>query len=236
MAEWDDVDKATKLYDMHTGFLIAVVGPEAATHRLPVEVMEIQREDGTKVWVQKGIMADEKVLGHAGIKFNPLIGDIVCSKVANGNSVTKVCREDGMPTYGTVCRWRRESPEFDKALDQALQDKADFLTDEALEVAKDLVDNDRKKMVDVAATTLLTDQYWKKATADKPRKYSPKLTHSGDPDNPISIVIETGIRRKGDSGFNIDETEKIKNASTNASTNVIDLVPKLGGPDGGKGA
>jgi hypothetical protein len=35
---------------------------------------------------------------------------------------------------------------------------------------------------------------------------------SGDSDNPIKIILETGIRRSGDPGFNADATEQIKEA------------------------
>ncbi|WP_304179126.1 hypothetical protein [Phenylobacterium aquaticum] len=53
--------------------------------------------------------------------FTPQIGAEVCRRVAAGVSVVGVCREPGMPCYGTVYRWMRIYPQFGRDLVLARQ-------------------------------------------------------------------------------------------------------------------
>lgn len=53
--------------------------------------------------------------------FTPEIGAEICRRVAAGTSVVALCREPGMPCYGTVYRWMGIYPQFGRDLVLARQ-------------------------------------------------------------------------------------------------------------------
>lgn len=49
--------------------------------------------------------------GRPGL-YTPELGTIICERMANGESLRKICRDDSMPCMRTVLMWAREIPEF----------------------------------------------------------------------------------------------------------------------------
>lgn len=63
--------------------------------------------------------------------------DQILRRVANGEILSRICREDGMPERGTIWRWTEEDPEFRDALMRAREACVHSLVDEAVEIADD---------------------------------------------------------------------------------------------------
>lgn len=59
----------------------------------------------------------------------------ICTRMAAGLPLTKVCRQAGMPSLTTVYAWRARHPEFDTMLRRARGDLADTLFAQAIEIA-----------------------------------------------------------------------------------------------------
>ncbi len=214
-SEKDPRDGLIKVYSMLTGEVVQIVGEDSLVSRIPVELVEITREDGSKVVIQKGIEPTPALLGTKDMKYNRMLADVVCSRVCSGESLMAISKESGMPSYATFKKWIRENKEFEEALEKALQDKADYLTDRALEVAEEMHARERKNMPDVAAAKELADRLWQKAQSDKPGKYSPRMKLPEGNIGGVTIIFDTGIRRPGDPGYNADETEKVKDVTDN---------------------
>jgi hypothetical protein len=199
-------DGLIRYYDMVSGDVVAVLGNNSEVSRLPVELIEVTREDGSKVTVQKNIALDEKTLGIRGAKMTPLLVDVLCSRVAGGESLKKISEEADMPSYAMISKWAAEDEKFAEKLERARASRAEYYAEKAVEVAEDAMPT----LAGVAKAKLHVDTLWKAAEADKPQRFSPKLKVTGEIKHAHSLVVDTGIRRVGDAGYNADETAKLR--------------------------
>lgn len=197
-----------------TGDVVGYFRSEAKYEVIPVKVNRLKTEDGACIFMQEGVDPGDAVYTGKKIPFNPIIADLICSRVSSGVSLKKVCEMEGMPSYGLVCKWRRKNEAFDKALLQAFEDYADYVADKVVEIADTCSANKDA----VAKASLQVDTLKYKAQVHKPRIYSPRMKVSGDEAAPLKLVIETGIRRPGDPGFHVDETKKLRDVSEDDSS------------------
>jgi len=116
--------------------------------------------------------------------------------VVEGHTIKDICEMEDMPQYAILCNWRRRFPIFDKGIRQARVDRAEHFHDMAIREAKNAQNKDQ-----APAQKLKIETYkWAAGVAD-PDGFGNKTKVTGDAANPISFVIDTGIRRKGDLGF-----------------------------------
>jgi len=101
----------------------------------------------------------------------------ICSRLASGEPLVRMCREEGMPSVVTVYRWLASNVDFRNMYARAREDQADTLADEIAEIA-DTEDDPNKARVRIDA------RKWVAAKL-KPRKYGDKMALSGDPEQPI---------------------------------------------------
>ena len=71
-----------------------------------------------------------------GLAYTPQMGEAICVRLADGESLTAIARDPAMPCYGTVMKWLRRVPEFADMYALARRIQADFLFDEARDVAQ----------------------------------------------------------------------------------------------------
>jgi len=136
-------------------------------------------------------------------RYNEILAAIVCQRIAGGTTLSKLCKEPGMPSYQTLLRWRKKYPYFKEAVEEARKDRAEYYAEEVVEVSKLATDKDDSPAIRVRIDALK----WS-AQAFHPDKFSPKTKIVGDPDQPISFIVDTGVRRKGDPGYvNINPLE-----------------------------
>jgi len=172
------------------------------------EIVPIQVEGGKLVHVQRGLTLDDIRPGPKHkYEYSPLLADVFCQKIAEGGFITATCKEDGMPSYSTINRWKRNNDDFRKQLREAVTDRAEHYADRAIRAAEETSNKDQ-----VPAQRLKHDAYKWRATMDNPKDYSNQTKLVGDPDQPIRYIIETGIRRQGDPGF-IDLTKDVTEPS-----------------------
>ena len=134
-----------------------------------------------------------------------LFADIL-GRIADGQSLRAVCREDGMPAMSTVMRWVAGSSDLQKAYAIAVDARTDALFDEILEIADDAREDwvakvgpdGRQGFVfdanSVRRASLRIDaRKWTLARM-APKKYGDKLEVGGDAVEPITVIV----RRFGD--------------------------------------
>jgi transposase-like protein len=63
--------------------------------------------------------------------------DAICARLAQGESLRSVCRDEQMPDCATVFAWMRKFPEFLKQYARAKEESADAMAEEMLEIADD---------------------------------------------------------------------------------------------------
>lgn len=69
--------------------------------------------------------------------FTEEVGDIICERIALGESVRSICDDDDMPSMSTVFKWLRDNEAFSQQYARAREVQADALFDDILDIADD---------------------------------------------------------------------------------------------------
>ena len=117
--------------------------------------------------------------------------DKICERVACGESMRSICRDDSMPVMTTMFRWLRERPEFKQQYEIAKEESAEAWAEDIVYIAdneasqpliKDGVpieiDGEILKVTDapsVAHARLRVDARKWAASKLKPKKYGDKI-------------------------------------------------------------
>lgn len=70
------------------------------------------------------------------VRYSPKIAREICERIAEGEVWSRICQEEGMPSYSALYGWCERHPEFADALTQARVMAADRYADRVLEVAE----------------------------------------------------------------------------------------------------
>lgn len=141
--------------------------------------------DGSTVWCTPGVTN----VGNT-VVFSPLVIDLICQKITEGGNLSSICKEAGMPTYVTLCAWRRQHSWIDKRLEEARRDRAEFLRDQALDEALQATDKH-----DTPAQQLKHEALKWAAGVDH-EKFNPKAKIDAVLSAPTQIIVQTGISRE----------------------------------------
>lgn len=101
----------------------------------------------------------------------------ICDRIAGGETMVKICREDGMPNRRTVMRWMDVHAEFAARCVRAREIHADYAHDRMMEIEVGVLEGE----IDAtAARVVLSSMQWRAAKL-APRKYGDmsKVEHSG---------------------------------------------------------
>ena len=121
----------------------------------------------------------------------------ICRRIADRESLRKICADSDMPDKTTVLRWLagEENGQFRTQYAHAREMQADALFDEALEIADDASGDwtkteDGKTILDhehVTRSRLRVDTRKWAAGKLAPKRYGDKLQHTGDGGGPIRV-------------------------------------------------
>jgi hypothetical protein len=130
--------------------------------------------------------------------YNLEIALAICDRIADGESLVSICRDEKMPKKTAVYEWLLRHKEFAEIYARAREDQADSLADEIQAIA----DEEPQQIVDGNKTRY--DSAWVQhiknrvdarkwiAAKLKPKKYSDRLTHQGDAEAD-SIKVDVNI-------------------------------------------
>lgn len=116
----------------------------------------------------------------------------VCEGLLNGNSLRKICLEEGMPNKSTVLRWLNEEDEFATTIARARDLQADSLFDDMTEIVNEMINGN----IDATtAKTAIWSKQWQ-ASKLKPKKYGDRilnenqaLNKDGQPTDPADNLL-----------------------------------------------
>ncbi|MCI0599950.1 MAG: terminase small subunit protein [Beijerinckiaceae bacterium] len=126
--------------------------------------------------------------------FTQKTADIICERLANGESLRAITRDKDMPSDVTVMKWLRDFPEFLQQYVRARELQADAIFDECLDIADDsrndwiLRNGERAPDTEaIQRARLRIDTRKWMAGKLRPKKYGDKLdlTHAGADGGPI---------------------------------------------------
>ena len=124
--------------------------------------------------------------------------DIICDRLSGGESLTSICKDDGMPAKVTVFKWIRNDAEFANQYARAREAQAEHYLDEIIQISDYSVldtgidpesGNERTNHDVIQRAKLRVDTRKWAMSRLAPKKYGDRITHGGDPDAPINHQV-----------------------------------------------
>ena len=151
-------------------------------------------------------MSETSVMGRPAV-YTKELADIVCQRLAMGESMRSVSRDDAMPAMTTLFKWIRTIDEFAQQYDKAKIESADALVEDMLDIA----DNQAVQEIEVDGEThsavtavgvshakLRVDTRKWAASKLKPKKYGEKVQQEvSGPDGGAIEVSDMSERELG---------------------------------------
>lgn len=147
-------------------------------------------------------MTDEGPVTGRRTDYNQDIADMICERLADGESLRSICEDEAAPARSTVFRWLSLHPEFQDQYAHAREAQADTIFDDILEIADD-GRNDWMEKKDsegenigwrengeaLRRSALRVDARKWMAGKLRPKKYGDKVVneHSGPDGGPIPV-------------------------------------------------
>lgn len=136
------------------------------------------------------------------IEFAQDIADAICERLVEGESLRTICLDDEMPACSTVFKWLSRNEEFAEQYAHAREAQADYIFDEILDIADDATNDwmvrngeDENEGWEangehIQRSKIRIDARKWMAGKLRPKKYSDKVVHAGDPENPLEVLSE----------------------------------------------
>jgi len=131
--------------------------------------------------------------------YTPDKADLICERIADGESVRKICLDDDMPKMATIFRWLAKYDEFREQYTRAREIQAETLFDEMVHIA-DTPQVGQKSVskatgLEITEADMIEHRRLQVETRKwvlgkmAPKKYSDKfmLEHSGKDGGPIIV-------------------------------------------------
>lgn len=122
------------------------------------------------------------------------IADLICERIADGESLRSICSDESMPCRATVFRWLGLDKAFSDQYARAKEEQAELLADELVDIADEPPPLTAMGSTDsgaVAAMRLRIDTRKWVASKLKPKKYGDKVQTelSGPNGGPVESVL-----------------------------------------------
>jgi hypothetical protein len=143
---------------------------------------------GKWVWVQKGMNLDK--LPKLVWPYSEWFRDNICNLLTQGMTLTQIARIEGFPPVYVMNNWYRTQPDYKEQTQLAREAFGDYCHDQVVEIAQGT-----KKKSDVPVSKLQIQAMQWAAERGNAARYGKSLSVKGDPEKPIQIVVDTGIRR-----------------------------------------
>lgn len=109
------------------------------------------------------------------------IAETICTRIADGEGLRAICRDEAMPGRQTVLDWLNDDgkADFRAKYARARENQGDYLDEEMQSVA----DKATAETVQVAKLRVETMKW--RASKLAPKKYGDRTVHAGDPESPL---------------------------------------------------
>ena len=184
--------------------------PETATkpRKKATKATVAAETGGSTGAAQKPAQAPKKNPVGAPTTYNHHIAQVICIRIAEGESLREIVKEPGMPDRSTVYDWLLRHPEFADQYARAREEQADTLADEIIAIADEqpevIAVTDKKTGALIEHKLDGAFLQWQKNRIDarkwtamklKPKKYGDKIALGGDSDAPPIKTEDAGSSR-----------------------------------------
>jgi len=119
--------------------------------------------------------------------FDEAIADKVLDRLANGESLRAICRDDNFPDGSTIRKWLARNPDFARQYAYARDEQADTLFDETLHIADNIPIDATNEVIRRAQVQIDTRKWM--AGKIRPKKYGDALKHNDADGN--TVITQT---------------------------------------------
>ena len=116
------------------------------------------------------------------VMYSRTVMNKICKALIEGNSLKAISQRDRMPSLGTIYKWLKIYPEFEKAYRTAKMLQMDSLGERLLDIADDYEDIQRAR--------LMSDNIKWLMSKVAPTKYGNKLALAGHSAEPVNISVQ----------------------------------------------
>lgn len=172
-----------------------------------------REEKITKPGVYEVAMEDESLpvpkntVGRPTI-YSQDLTDRICVRLALGESIRTICKDEDMPAQAQIYAWLNRHPEFQEQYTRAREEQAESHADEIVDIADETpalleVRDKEGNIVDIKLDSAyiawqkqrIDSRKWN-ASKQRPKKYGDRVTHGGDDESPV--VVEHNLNVFGD--------------------------------------
>jgi hypothetical protein len=115
--------------------------------------------------------------------YTPEVAELICQRLACGESLNKICKETGFPDISTVFRWLQQREEFRDKYARAREAQMDAMAEEILTIA------DKGKPDEANWLKLRVDTRKWLMSKLAPKKYGDRTVLAGDKDAPLGVQL-----------------------------------------------
>lgn len=142
-------------------------------------------------------LSHTRVGGRFVTAYEPELALLICERIAEGDTLKKICEEDGMPARQTFHRWVVNQPDLSRAYAAAREISANAFEEEALEISRTLSAAGQDfTSTKVRAYDVAMNQFRWSAARRNPKTYSER----GSVQVTVPIQINTSLDL-GDGGM-----------------------------------
>lgn len=128
--------------------------------------------------------AEKRKVGRPS-SYSDALAEVICDRIAAGESMRAICRDAGMPDRVTVLRWLAAHEDFAAKCARARELQADVVDEEIVDMLQDV----KMGTLDPQAARVLLAGYQWRASKLAPKKYGDKL----ELDNRMSGGVELKV-------------------------------------------
>lgn len=130
--------------------------------------------------------------GEAMNRHSIALEDEIVQEYLEGKSIREIAKSKKL-RVNTIFYWQNKHPSFREKMKRARADRGAYFEEKAIEAAESAEGSSTEE---VAEKRLKVETYKWAAGVNNPDVYGSRTKVVGDPDRPITFVIDTGIRRE----------------------------------------
>lgn len=132
------------------------------------------------------------------------IAEELCARIAQGNSLSKVCEADDMPTVACIYKWFGKYPELVELYARAKEDSADADQDRLDQIAEKVLTGEYEPQQARVAADIIK---WS-ASKKRPKKYGDRQTIEHEVSSDMAERLQRGRKRCAERGQNSSENNQ----------------------------
>lgn len=135
--------------------------------------------------------------------YTPELASKICERIANGDSLRAICKDDGFPSKSTVLKWifKDNNKEFSDQYDKAREIQAQLLADEIVEISDtpklgiiqklgpcgEILETKQEDMLGHRRLQVDSRKWYLSKVL--PKVYGDKIEHSGPGGGPFTVQV-----------------------------------------------